>query len=115
LITLEPGGRSAKHPVAHAREEFGYVLAGEVALTLGPIRSTDEGWRSWYIIALFVLAIISLIATLLIERRHSHPLIPLTLFKDPIYATSTIAMFLIGMAYFAGISVAINYMIDTGR
>jgi XRE family transcriptional regulator, regulator of sulfur utilization len=36
LITLEPGGRSAKHPVVHPREEFGYVLAGEVALTLGP-------------------------------------------------------------------------------
>jgi transcriptional regulator with XRE-family HTH domain len=36
LITLEPGGRSGKHPTAQAREEFAYVLEGEVELTLGP-------------------------------------------------------------------------------
>lgn len=36
LITLEPGGRSAKHPVAHSSEEFAYVLAGQATLTLGP-------------------------------------------------------------------------------
>jgi quercetin dioxygenase-like cupin family protein len=36
LITLEPGGRSGKHPTAHAREEFAFVIDGEVALTLGP-------------------------------------------------------------------------------
>ena len=36
LITLEPGGRSGKHPAAHPREEFAFVIAGEVDLTLGP-------------------------------------------------------------------------------
>jgi quercetin dioxygenase-like cupin family protein len=36
LITLRPGGRSGKHPSAHPREEFAFVLQGQVALTLGP-------------------------------------------------------------------------------
>jgi transcriptional regulator with XRE-family HTH domain len=36
LITLAPGGRSGKHPAAQPREEFAYVIAGEVDLTLGP-------------------------------------------------------------------------------
>jgi transcriptional regulator with XRE-family HTH domain len=36
LITLHPGGRSAKHPFPHPHEEFGFVLEGEVSLTLGP-------------------------------------------------------------------------------
>jgi transcriptional regulator with XRE-family HTH domain len=36
LITLRPGGRSAKHPCGHAREEFALMLQGEVTLTLGP-------------------------------------------------------------------------------
>jgi transcriptional regulator with XRE-family HTH domain len=36
LITLEPGGRSGKHPTSQAREEFAFVLEGEVQLTLGP-------------------------------------------------------------------------------
>jgi transcriptional regulator with XRE-family HTH domain len=36
LITLAPGGRSGKHPTAKPREEFAFVLEGEVELTLGP-------------------------------------------------------------------------------
>lgn len=36
LITLRPGGRSGKHPSAHRREEFAFVLQGRVVLTLGP-------------------------------------------------------------------------------
>jgi len=36
LITLEPGGRSGKHPTAQPREEFAFVLEGEVELALGP-------------------------------------------------------------------------------
>jgi transcriptional regulator with XRE-family HTH domain len=36
LITLDPGGRSGKHPYAHSPEEFAYVLEGEPTLTLGP-------------------------------------------------------------------------------
>jgi transcriptional regulator with XRE-family HTH domain len=36
VITLDPGGRSGKHPTAQPREEFAFVLEGEVELTLGP-------------------------------------------------------------------------------
>lgn len=36
LITLHPGGRSAKHPATHTAEEFAYVLEGGPTLTLGP-------------------------------------------------------------------------------
>lgn len=36
LITLEPEGRSSKHPVAAGKEEFAYVLEGELVLVLGP-------------------------------------------------------------------------------
>ena len=36
LITLRPGGRSGKHPYSHPREEWAFVLQGEVSLTLGP-------------------------------------------------------------------------------
>lgn len=36
LITLEPAGRSGKHPTSQPREEFAFVLEGEVELTLGP-------------------------------------------------------------------------------
>jgi transcriptional regulator with XRE-family HTH domain len=36
LVTLEPGGRSGKHPTAHGTEQFAMVQEGEASLTLGP-------------------------------------------------------------------------------
>jgi len=42
LVTLRPGGRSGKHPVAHPSEEFAFVLQGRVALRLGPDEHTLE-------------------------------------------------------------------------
>ena len=36
LVTLKAGGRSGKHPYGHPREEFAFVIEGEVDLTLGP-------------------------------------------------------------------------------
>jgi len=36
LVSLQPGGRSGKHPSARSREEFAVVLAGRPTLTLGP-------------------------------------------------------------------------------
>jgi transcriptional regulator with XRE-family HTH domain len=38
LMTLEPGGRSGKHPSGQPHEEFAFVLKGPVALTRGPDR-----------------------------------------------------------------------------
>lgn len=44
LITLEPGGRSGKHPTSQPREEFAFVLQGTVELTLGPdVHRMEEG------------------------------------------------------------------------
>jgi quercetin dioxygenase-like cupin family protein len=40
LITLEPGGRSGKHPYGHSAEEFALVLEGTIVLTLGPEQHT---------------------------------------------------------------------------
>ena len=44
LITLDPGGRSGKHPASgHDHEEFAFVLKGPLVLTLGPDRHV---WRT---------------------------------------------------------------------
>ena len=86
-----------------------------IALTYGPLQSTNEGWRSPFILSCFAIAGICFIATLLIETHHKHPILPLVLFKDPIFAISTVAMFLLGMSIFASISTMVNYMLDALR
>src|SRR5919197_314958 len=35
MITMEPGGRSGKYPVARSGEKFALIFDGEVTLTLG--------------------------------------------------------------------------------
>jgi transcriptional regulator with XRE-family HTH domain len=35
MITLSPGGRSGKSPAAHSGEEFAFIFAGRIVLTLG--------------------------------------------------------------------------------
>jgi EmrB/QacA subfamily drug resistance transporter len=83
-----------------------------IALTMGPITATAEGWRTPYILVFFFIAAVSLISCILIENHHPNPLFPPTLFKDPIFSVSLAAMFLLGMATFASVSIAIQYMLN---
>lgn len=88
-----------------------FITALLVALTYGPLISTDEGWRSPFILGSFALALLSLLATLYFESVHPDPLIPLSLFKDPTFTISIATLFLLGMSTFASSSITINYMI----
>lgn len=88
-----------------------FIASLLIALTLGPIRATPQGWRTPYIIALFAIALLSLILFLYRETKAKSPLFPLTLFKDPIFSVSLAAMFLLGMATFTGVSVSTEYML----
>lgn len=83
-----------------------------IALTMGPIPATDQGWRTPYILIFFFVAAVSLVSCILIERRHPSPLFPPALFKDPIFSVSLAAVFLLGMATFASVSVSIQYMLN---
>jgi len=89
-----------------------FIASLLVALTYGPLRSTDGGWRSPYILGLFALAALSLLSTIICERRHPDPIIPLKLFKDPMFAVATMAMFLLGMSAFASVATMMQYMIN---
>lgn len=88
-----------------------FITSLLIALVYGPLPSTDAGWREPWIIGLFLLAFASLVLTIWIESRHPNPIIPLSLFKDPIFCICILAMFLLGMSFFASVSVTINYML----
>jgi DHA2 family multidrug resistance protein len=89
-----------------------FVSTFLIALTMGPIPATDQGWHTPYIIVFFVIAAISLTSFIVIEIRHPNPLIPMALFKDPIFTVSLAAMFLLGMATFASVSISVDYMLN---
>ncbi len=84
-----------------------------IGLTYGPLKSTNEGWRSSWIIGCFILALFFLIITLWIEGHHPNPFLPLILFQNPTYALACVTMFLLGMSLFASVSTMMFYMINT--
>jgi len=83
-----------------------------VALTYGPMDSTNDGWFSPFILSCFGIALISITATIYVEKRHKNPLLPLVLFHNPIYAVTCVAMFLLGMSIFASAGTMMQYMIE---
>ncbi len=97
---------------------FGYIFfalfisALLIALTYGPLPSTSQGWRSPYILGCFLVAFVALILTILIERKYVAPFLPLGLFRYPVYTTTCVAMFLLGMSIFASVGTMMQYMMD---
>ncbi len=61
---------------------------------------TEFGWGSGRVEALLALALTMLIAFLYAESKAVEPLIPLTLFKDPVIRVSSICIFVLGMGMF---------------
>jgi EmrB/QacA subfamily drug resistance transporter len=66
-------------------------LAGLATLMLGLNKGADWGWASPTILGLLVGALLLLVVFVLIERRSSAPMLDLTLFRVPLFSTSTVA------------------------
>ena len=61
---------------------------------------TEYGWGSARVETLLGIAAVMLIAFLYSESKAIEPLIPLTLFHDPVIRVSSICMFVLGMGMF---------------
>ncbi len=61
---------------------------------------TDYGWNSTRVESLLVLSVIMLALFLRAETKAIEPLIPLSLFSNPIISLCSIAVFLLGMGMF---------------
>ena len=73
---------------------------GLFALTYGLIEANTYGWTSGRIVGSFVVAVVSLTAFLVIERRRRSPMLDLSLFRSGTYAGANIAMLLVALAMF---------------
>ncbi len=81
-----------------------------VFLEQGNLPSTNEGWRSSYIIFCMIGAVVFMIATLLLEKGATNPIIPLPLFKYATFTTGSMTLFAIGSVIFSTTNVAVEYM-----
>jgi EmrB/QacA subfamily drug resistance transporter len=64
-------------------------MAGLVTLMLGLNKGADWGWSSPAVLGLLAGAVLFLVAFILVERRSSAPMLDLSLFRVPLFSTST--------------------------
>ena len=76
------------------------LVACMVPLLLALTWVTNYGWTSTRVESLLALALIMLFTFIYVESRAAEPLLPLSLFSDPVIAVSSLAMFILGMGMF---------------
>jgi EmrB/QacA subfamily drug resistance transporter len=70
-------------------------------LIFGLIRGNAEGWGSTQILASLIGAAVLLLAFIVIERRSTHPMLDLTLFRKPAFNGVSAVAFALSAAMFA--------------
>lgn len=81
-----------------------FITSGLVSLLLALVWGGSQyPWLSVPIIPLFMVAVLSLVTFIWIEKYAKDPLLPLDLFKNSIFTTSMIIVFLMGVGMFGAI------------
>jgi EmrB/QacA subfamily drug resistance transporter len=112
------GGVRAKIDLAGALTLAVFVVPLLVGLTLGSRPGEGSGgtgaprpWTDPLILGLFAVAAVGLVLFLVIESRVKEPLLDLRLFKAPMVRWGVLAMFVVGMAFFAAVVFVPLYLI----
>lgn len=76
-----------------------FTVAGG-ALTFGLIRAHSDGWAAPFTLGLFATAAVALALFVVVETRHEHPILDLSLFRRPSFTGLMVgALFLQGAAF----------------
>jgi len=76
-----------------------FVVLSIGALMLALTWGNEHGWLDPSILGLFTFSLITGVIFVMIERKAPEPIIPLGLFRIPAFTTTTIASFVIAMAF----------------
>lgn len=79
---------------------FATLIGTVVPLLLALTWATPYGWTSARVASLLALSVVMLGAFLYIESVAAEPVIPLTLFRDPIISVCSVCAFVLGMGMF---------------
>jgi EmrB/QacA subfamily drug resistance transporter len=83
---------------------------GLFALTYAFIEANSYGWASGRIIGAFVVAAVSLVAFVLLERHQRAPMLDLSLFRNRTFGGANAAMLFVGLAMFGTFFYVSLYM-----
>jgi EmrB/QacA subfamily drug resistance transporter len=89
----------------HSRRQLDLAGMATLSLSIVPLLLaltwvTQYGWTSTRVSALLAWSVVMLGAFLYVETKAPEPLIPLTLFRDPVIRVCSILVFVLGMGMF---------------
>ncbi|HEX8027743.1 MAG TPA: MDR family MFS transporter, partial [Vicinamibacterales bacterium] len=82
---------------------FALLIACVVPLLLALTWAPQYGWGSVRVAPLLALSAVMLVLFIVNEARASEPIIPLSLFRDPIIAICSLCSFVLGMGMFGAV------------
>jgi EmrB/QacA subfamily drug resistance transporter len=81
----------------------GLVTIGALTFVLALVQGNEIGWASTPIIALAVVAIVSVVLFVYLERRRVDPMVPMSLFANAPFSAGNVAMFFLNGALMGAI------------
>jgi EmrB/QacA subfamily drug resistance transporter len=97
-------------PARRGGRSIDWLGAGALALAVTPLLlalslggSSDFPWDSPKTIGMFAFSGVMILVFLLIESKAKEPILPLDLFKNPIFSLSMVTVFIVGMGMFGAL------------
>ena len=96
-------------PVVRREHRIDYLGAATIVAAVSCLllyldwRGNDYGWTEGGALALLAGAVLLAVAFVLIELRSPEPIIPMRLFRNPVFSVGNLYAFLAGVALFGGI------------
>ena len=100
----------------HVRHQIDYLGAALLAAGLSSIvlftslGGTTWAWSSGQIVLLMVLGVVFLVGFVFVERSAAEPIMPLALFKNRVFTTTSAIGFIVGLALFGAVTYLPLYL-----
>jgi len=104
---------AVKAPTSPRIDYLGILFIGVAATGLTLVTTwggNEYAWGSAVILAMTIGSIVALGLFVLAERRAAEPLLPLRLFRSPVFTVCTIMSFIIGFAMLGGVTYLPTYL-----
>lgn len=103
VVTLPPSNVRVSHAIDYLGAALVAALLSSLVL-ITDIGGASAQWTSRPMLALIVVAAVSLAGFLWAEPRAKEPVLPLRLFRDPTFALTSVIGFVVGFAMFGSIT-----------
>jgi EmrB/QacA subfamily drug resistance transporter len=102
-VTLPSVARRVSHAIDYAGSALLAVTLSSIILVTD-IGGTAYPWGSALVVGLILVAVLSLVVFLVVERRASEPVLPLRLFRNAPFAVSSLVGLIVGFALFGSVT-----------